>query len=82
LRLHREVKCGPFALQKYYHFEPIEVRHGSVVEEHVDSTESSHRKIDKSLAVSRFRQIAWLQGDHRAARSANRCNRRFRIFYI
>jgi hypothetical protein len=33
--------------------EPIEVRHGRVVEEHVDAAKRAHRKVDQRLAFGR-----------------------------
>jgi hypothetical protein len=59
-------------------FEPVEVGHGGVVEEHVDSAEASHRKINQCPTVAWPAQITWLQGDHRSSRAANRLDGGFR----
>jgi hypothetical protein len=54
------------------------MRHGGVVEEHIDPAEGRDREINKSLAVRRRRQVAWMPGHHRSACGAHGLNGRFR----
>jgi hypothetical protein len=58
-------------------FEPVEVRHRSVVEQHIDPPVLAHGEIDQRLALGRFGQMARLKGDHRSALGANHFNRSF-----
>jgi hypothetical protein len=60
-------------------FEPVEVRHGGIVEEHVDPAKGVRRKINQRLTVDRLTQIAWLRRNHRSAGGANRLDGRFRV---
>jgi hypothetical protein len=60
-------------------FEPVEIRHGGIVEEHVDLAKGARRKIDQRLTVDRLTQIAWLRRNHLSAGRANRLDGRFRV---
>ena len=52
-------------------FEPVEVRHRGVVEQHVDPPVLVDGEIDQSLALGGLGQVAWLKGDHRSALGAD-----------
>jgi hypothetical protein len=51
----------------------------ALFEEHVDPAKGAHCKTNQRLTVGRLGQIAWLPGDHRSTRAANRLNRGFRV---
>src|SRR5205807_4303485 len=53
---------------------PVEVRHGGVVEQHVDPAVGAYGELDQRLTVGRFGQIAWLHGAHRSAVGADHCS--------
>jgi hypothetical protein len=57
----------------------LKIRHGGIVEEHVDPVESAHCKIDQRLTLGRLAQIAGLQGDHGSASRAKHLNGGFRV---
>jgi hypothetical protein len=57
--------------------DPVEVRHRRVVEQYVDPAECAHGEIDQRLAVAWLGELARLQGDHRASRGPNHCDRGF-----
>src|SRR5271155_4496843 len=59
-------------------FEPVEVRRGSIIEQHVDPAVRAHGKIDQRSTLGGIGQVGWLQGDHRATLSADHFSRGFR----
>ncbi len=63
-------------------FEPVEVRHGGIVEQHVDPAVRACGEIDQRLTVGRFGQLAGLQRLHRSALPPNHSNGRFRGFDV
>jgi hypothetical protein len=52
-------------------FDPVEVRHRGVVEQHVDPAERGGGEIDERLAVGWLREMARLQRNHRSSRGPN-----------
>jgi hypothetical protein len=58
-------------------FEPVEVRHRGVVEQHVDPPVRAHGEIDQGLTRGRFGQVTGLKGDHRSALGADHFSRSF-----
>jgi len=55
----------------------LKIRHGGIVEEHVDPAKGVHRKVNQCLTVDRLTQIAWLRRNHRSTGGANRLDGRF-----
>ena len=49
-------------------FDPVEVRHCGVVEQYVDPAERADGKINQRLTIGWLREMARLQGNHRALR--------------
>src|SRR5580693_6751780 len=63
-------------------FEPVEVRHGGIVEQHVDPAVRVYGEIDQRLTVGSFGQVTWLEGDHRSTLGADHFSRGFRGGYV